>query len=136
MVSIMLCVDLSNSQSSISPTTGRGTDNEVNKDDEDYNEDDDRDDDDDSEDDEAMEANKAVARADADTANLELAQLATEKVNAKEKRLVVLKERKGKKILSAVWQDGTFRIALLVNDWKGKAKRWGNFLLLLLSRFL
>jgi hypothetical protein len=84
----MLCVDLSNSHSSISPTTGRGTDNE------------------DSHDDEAKEANMAVARADADTANLELAQLAAEKVNAKKKRLVVSKKRKGKKISSVVWQDG------------------------------
>jgi hypothetical protein len=87
-LSIIFSIDLTNSQLFISPTTGRGTENEKNKDDDDNG--------DDIDDDEAKEGNIAVTRADSDTANLEFAQLATEKANAEEKRLIVLEERKGK----------------------------------------
>jgi hypothetical protein len=57
-------------------------------------------------DDEAEEIDVAVAKADAEPGNPTLVKLAQEKVNALEKRLVQLNERKGRKISSAVWKNG------------------------------
>jgi hypothetical protein len=53
-----------------------------------------------------------VTREDADMCNPGLARLAIEKVNVQEKKLKVLKERKGNKIVLAVWQNVSFHQAV------------------------
>jgi hypothetical protein len=82
-------------------------------------------------DDEAEEADLAVANADADAdadaGNPELAKVAQEKVTSLEKQLVVLRQRRGQKITSAVWHNGTLLEASLVKRWKRRSKRWGKF---------